>query len=181
MMNPTMKNNSYEKTTTDHSVTRERNDEFSVFWNRRRCFEFYTRGEKAAVSLTNDEPSLSSRVTQTKYSDFEALFSSLEDVGFEAEVEKETSIANIFLSVEGMTCSACTSAVEHALNDTPGVLAPACRFLRGRKVFLVQPTGPRTIISAVMIVGLSVICYSSAMVKKAGRRSGNRPRSTGLC
>ena len=63
--------------------------------------------------------------------------SSLEDVGFEAEVEKETSIANIFLSIEGMTCSACTSAVEHALNDTPGVLsASVALLLEGRQKFL---------------------------------------------
>ena len=87
--------------------------------------------EKAAVSLTTGRAvvEFASSLKQN-ISDFEALLvSSLEDVGFEAEVEKETSIANIFLSVEGMTCSACTSAVEHALNDTPGVLSASVALL----------------------------------------------------
>ena len=54
--------------------------------------------EKAAVSLTTGRAvvEFASSLKQN-ISDFEALLvSSLEDVGFEAEVEKETSIANIF-------------------------------------------------------------------------------------
>ena len=135
--------------------------------------------EKAAVSLTTGRAvvEFASSLKQN-ISDFEALLvSSLEDVGFEAEVEKETSIANIFLSVEGMTCSACTSAVEHALNDTPGVLSASVALLpRGsaKVSFDSTATGPRTIISAVEDCGFEC----NLLFVGDGKEGGSKKRKS---
>ena len=135
--------------------------------------------EKAAVSLTTGRAvvEFSSSLKQN-ISDFEALLvSSLEDVGFEAEVEKETSISNIFLSIEGMTCSACTSAVEHALNDTPGILSTSVALLpRGsaKVSFDSSATGPRTIISAVEDCGFEC----NLLFVGDGKEGGSKKRKS---
>jgi Cu+-exporting ATPase len=135
--------------------------------------------EKAAVSLTTGRAvvEFSSSLKQNM-SDFEALLvSSLEDVGFEAEVEKETSISNIFLSIEGMTCSACTSAVEHALNDTPGILSTSVALLpRGsaKVSFDSSATGPRTIISAVEDCGFEC----NLLFVGDGKEGGSKKRKS---
>jgi Cu+-exporting ATPase len=135
--------------------------------------------EKAAVSLTTGRAvvEFSSSLKQN-IKNFEALLvSSLEDVGFEAEVEKETSISNIFLSIEGMTCSACTSAVEHALNDTPGILSTSVALLpRGsaKVSFDSSATGPRTIISAVEDCGFEC----NLLFVGDGKEGGSKKRKS---
>ena len=135
--------------------------------------------EKAAVSLTTGRAVVEfTGSLQQNISDFKGLLvSSLEDVGFEAEVEEHTSIASIFLSIEGMTCSACTSAVEHALNDTPGVLSASVALLpqgSAKVSFDSNATGPRTIISAVEDCGFGC----SLLYVGDGKEGGSEKRTT---
>lgn len=51
----------------------------------------------------------------------EALVSAVEDMGFEAALIATAGQEAAVLSVGGMTCGACSSAVESALRAVPGV------------------------------------------------------------
>jgi Cu+-exporting ATPase len=55
----------------------------------------------------------------------ETLAEAVEQIGFDAKVkpyaEASLTCTQLRLSVQGMTCSACSSAVEGALRRVPGV------------------------------------------------------------
>ena len=51
------------------------------------------------------------------------LIKEVEDAGFDAEEIKEVEESSVRLLIEGMTCSACTGAVERALTEMNGVEA----------------------------------------------------------
>lgn len=53
----------------------------------------------------------------------EKIVDEIDDIGFDAEVVRETDDEHVTLSVFGMTCASCTSSVEQGLLAVPGVLA----------------------------------------------------------
>jgi len=65
----------------------------------------------------------------------EALAEAVEEIGFDAKLkpyaEGALACTQLRLSVQGMTCSACSSAVEGALRRVPGVKVSALRATRG--------------------------------------------------
>lgn len=62
----------------------------------------------------------------------EALVSAVEDMGFEAQLIATGGQEAAVLSVGGMTCGACSSAVESALRAVPGVSAADVSVVTGK-------------------------------------------------
>jgi len=130
---------------------------------------------KARVTLTTGRASLTTVKITNEFK--QLLVNSLEECGFDCEVEEETSIANIFLSVEGMTCSACTTAVEQALKNTNGVLTATVALLpRGsaKVAFDSAVSGPRTIIQSVEDCGFDC----TLLYVGDGKEGGSKKRKT---
>mmetsp|Transcript_30245 Transcript_30245/g.58122 ORF Transcript_30245/g.58122 Transcript_30245/m.58122 type:complete len:1009 (+) Transcript_30245:178-3204(+) len=85
----------------------------------------------------------------------DALVEAVDDIGFEAEKVKEVVTNVVSLHVGGMTCSACSSAVESGLNAVPGVLEARVNLLQSCAEVRFDPdaTGPRSLIAAVDDLG----------------------------
>ncbi|KAL6748480.1 putative copper-transporting ATPase 3-like protein [Haematococcus lacustris] len=82
------------------------------------------------------------------------LVTAVEDAGFEAQLAKVAEPEqqeHLNLSVQGMTCSACSSAVEGALAKLPGVSRAAVSLLSGSAEvwYDAAETGPRHMLAAV--------------------------------
>ncbi|KAJ9512813.1 hypothetical protein QJQ45_029040, partial [Haematococcus lacustris] len=82
------------------------------------------------------------------------LVTVVEDAGFEAQLAKVAEPEqqeHLKLSVQGMTCSACSSAVEGALAKLPGVSRAAVSLLSGSAEvwYDAAETGPRHMLAAV--------------------------------
>ena len=60
------------------------------------------------------------------------LVEAIEDTGFEASVLRQGASSDaVQLRVDGMTCGACSAAVEKALRAAPGVLSAAVNLIAG--------------------------------------------------
>lgn len=62
----------------------------------------------------------------------ESLLSAVQDMGFEASLIATAGQEAALLGVVGMTCGACSGAVEGALRAVPGVSAAEVSALTGR-------------------------------------------------
>jgi Cu+-exporting ATPase len=51
----------------------------------------------------------------------EELRNSIADMGFDASLQ--TSVANVKIDINGMTCESCVSTVEGTIGSMPGVLS----------------------------------------------------------
>jgi len=110
--------------------------------------------QHAAVALTQGEAEvtyLPSSITA------EALAAAIDDLGFEARVISHAGLESCTLGVLGMTCSACSSAVEKALCAVPGVSSAAVSALSGRAQVWYNPTstGPRAFLDAISAAGFA--------------------------
>eukprot|EP00882_Tetradesmus_deserticola_P007169 GHRQ01007548.1.p1 GENE.GHRQ01007548.1~~GHRQ01007548.1.p1 ORF type:complete len:744 (+),score=290.70 GHRQ01007548.1:392-2623(+) len=85
----------------------------------------------------------------------EALVAAVEDLGFDARLVSKAGLECCSLGVQGMTCSACSSAVERALCAVPGVSSAAVSVLAGRAEvwYDTSVTGPRAFLQAVDVAG----------------------------
>jgi Cu+-exporting ATPase len=81
----------------------------------------------------------------------EALVAAVEDLGFEARLISKAGLETCSLGVLGMTCSACSSAVESALCAVPGVSSASVSALAGRAEvwYDASTTGPRAFLQAI--------------------------------
>jgi copper chaperone CopZ len=62
----------------------------------------------------------------------EALVAAVEDAGFDGKLlSRDGGLERVMLKVGGMTCGACSSAVEGALKGVPGVSRAAVNLLGG--------------------------------------------------
>lgn len=59
----------------------------------------------------------------------DGLVSAVEGVGFEAKLLGSGDTSSLRLRIGGMTCSSCSTAIEHALRATPGVDAASVSLL----------------------------------------------------
>lgn len=92
------------------------------------------------------------------------LIKEVEDAGFEAEEIKEVEESSVRLLIEGMTCSACTGAVERALTEMNGVEAVSVSLLpEGSAEVRFNPdlTGPRDFIEVIEDAGFDARISSS--------------------
>eukprot|EP00898_Chlorokybus_atmophyticus_P005927 jgi/Chlat1/6335/Chrsp44S05898 len=103
---------------------------------------------KASVALTTEEAEVEYDSTQVKT---DQLKEAIEDAGFDAALITLASSGVCKLRIEGMTCSACTSAVQRALLLVPGVMDVGVNLLAGKAVVMYHPdkTGPRALLTAV--------------------------------
>lgn len=62
----------------------------------------------------------------------DALVSAVEDMGFEAHLIATAGREEAVLAVSGMTCGACSGAVESALRAVPGVSAADVSVVTGK-------------------------------------------------
>ena len=108
-----------------------------------------------------------------------ALAAAIETCGFGAQPRAPTTSAatsaTVNLDVGGMTCGACSSAVEAALSATPGVLAADVNVLTHTAHVTYSPatTGPRAIIAAVERTGFTAALSASGGASGAGASSAN--------
>ncbi len=63
----------------------------------------------------------------------EGLVTAVEDAGFEALLVGRKGLESARLEVGGMTCGACSSAVEAALGAVPGVTSASVNVITGEK------------------------------------------------
>ena len=86
----------------------------------------------------------------------EALVDAVKKVGFGAEPEEAG--VKITLKINGMSCAACSAAVEKALTRTEGVLEAAVSLPQNRAVVRYNPrrTSPAKLAEAVKKAGFSV-------------------------
>lgn len=92
------------------------------------------------------------------------LITEVEDAGFDAEEIKEVEESRIRLLIEGMTCSACTGAVERALTDMNGVETVSVALLpEGSAEVRFNPDliGPRDFIEVIEDAGFDARISSS--------------------
>ncbi|WFD36765.1 P-type Cu(+) transporter [Malassezia cuniculi] len=89
----------------------------------------------------------------------EQLATEIEDMGFEATVaaDDEAAVIRIF----GMTCSACTSSVEQALLNVPGVRGASVSLAmqQARVEYTPAETGVREIVDAIHDAGFDAIVH----------------------
>eukprot|EP00878_Enallax_costatus_P015659 GHUV01016404.1.p1 GENE.GHUV01016404.1~~GHUV01016404.1.p1 ORF type:complete len:317 (+),score=102.19 GHUV01016404.1:266-1216(+) len=108
----------------------------------------------AAVALTQGEAEVtyySSSITA------DALAAAVEDLGFDCRVISQAGLESCTLGVLGMTCSACSNAVEKALSAVPGVSKASVDVVGGRAEVWYNPTstGPRAFLDAVTAAGFA--------------------------
>ena len=88
-----------------------------------------------------------------------ALLQEISDIGFDATQIPITRSDTVNLRIYGMTCGACTSAIENSLTSKPGILSVAVSLpLNSAKVgFDRTMVGPRDIVEWVEETGFDVI------------------------
>ncbi|SHO79631.1 Similar to S.cerevisiae protein CCC2 (Cu(+2)-transporting P-type ATPase) [Malassezia sympodialis ATCC 42132] len=91
----------------------------------------------------------------------EKVAEAIEDIGFDAEVLEEARDNEVTLSVYGMTCASCTSSVERALRDVPGVtsVAVSLALQRAQVHFEHGTTSVRALVQAVEDAGFDAILF----------------------
>ena len=86
----------------------------------------------------------------------------------------------IDLSVEGMTCAACTGRVERVLKAQPGVVdAVANLMTRRAEVTLSQPVDPALLAAAVSKAGYAAVPLAQAVVQDPAAEQRALWRATG--
>ena len=126
---------------------------------------------RVAVSLTTGDAIVELEPDATV--DAQALVREVEDAGFEASEERDAEMSSVKLLVEGMTCAACTGAVENALRGVPGVEDVSVALLpEGHAEIRFDPdrTGPRAFVETIEDAGFEAMVSSS-------ERSGTRRSS----
>ncbi|WFD32483.1 P-type Cu(+) transporter [Malassezia sp. CBS 17886] len=91
----------------------------------------------------------------------ERVAAEIDDIGFEAQVPAEAASDTVVFSVFGMTCAACTSSVEHALQQAVGVLASDVSLVlqRARVQFNPAQTTARAVVGAIEDAGFDALLY----------------------
>ena len=118
--------------------------------------------KRVAVSLTTCEAVL--EVEHGHKIDETAFVKAIESAGFDAVVMKEVEQSRVILLIDGMTCSACTSAVDRVLRSLKGVNDVSMALLpRGSADvrFDADLTGPRVFISAITDAGFDATISSA--------------------
>lgn len=89
------------------------------------------------------------------FTDEDALVAAVEDAGFEAQCLGKLEADKVTLSVTGMTCGSCSSAVEKALRELHGVANASVSVVLANAEIRYDPsiTGPRHMIEAISDVG----------------------------
>ncbi|KAI3660459.1 hypothetical protein MP638_004288 [Amoeboaphelidium occidentale] len=85
-----------------------------------------------------------------------ALKEWIQDLGFEGErIQDESQSGNAELLIEGMTCSACVSSLEHGIGELEGVNSVTVSLLTGKARIAYNPsiTGVRSIIERIEELG----------------------------
>ncbi|WFD20914.1 P-type Cu(+) transporter [Malassezia caprae] len=85
----------------------------------------------------------------------------IDEIGFEADLIEQARDDEVTLSVYGMTCASCTSSVERALRDVPGVTSAAVSLAlqRVQVQFEHGTTSVRALVQAVEDAGFDAILY----------------------
>uniref|UniRef100_A0A7S3QPV9 HMA domain-containing protein n=1 Tax=Dunaliella tertiolecta TaxID=3047 RepID=A0A7S3QPV9_DUNTE len=112
--------------------------------------------EEARVALTQGEAEVRCQPGQEGIGD--TLVSAVEDAGFEAKlIDRGQGQDTVLLKVGGMTCGACVSSVESAVQRLPGVLRVSVNLMGGTAevCYNGNTTGPRSIIAAITDAGFS--------------------------
>lgn len=108
-----------------------------------------------------------------------AIAAAVEQCGFGAHPHAPTvavaASATLTLEVSGMTCGACSSAVQSALTDTPGVLTADVNILTHTAHITYAPStvGPRAIIAAVERTGFSAALSDAPDTSASGAFTAN--------
>lgn len=132
----------------------------------------------AAVSLTVQQAEVRYAPSAGGKAFEQSLVDAVEGCGFETTVIGRAESCHQLLQVEGMTCSACSSAVESALRAVPGVHDAAVNLLSGVAEVHYDPeaTGPRHLVDAVEAVGFEASPVSGQRLDFVD----NNRRETGL-
>lgn len=87
----------------------------------------------------------------------EQLVEAIDAAGFQAKLLSRGGLESCTLGVLGMTCSACSSAVEKALKKLPGVSSAtvSCVTNQGQVWYDANITGPRTFVDAISSAGFT--------------------------
>eukprot|EP00879_Flechtneria_rotunda_P007448 GHRR01007813.1.p1 GENE.GHRR01007813.1~~GHRR01007813.1.p1 ORF type:complete len:490 (+),score=138.59 GHRR01007813.1:1423-2892(+) len=110
--------------------------------------------QHAAVAITSGEAEVTYQPTVVTA---EAIAAAVDDLGFEAHILSQAGLESCTLGVLGMTCSACSSAVQKALCAVPGVSSAAVSELSGKAQVWFNPatTGPRAFLDAITAAGFT--------------------------
>ena len=114
------------------------------------------------ISLTTGDAVVEAKDESTLQA--EALVEAVEGAGFEAVEIKEVEQSKVKLLIDGMTCSACTSAVDGVLRGVAGVESVSVALLpEGSAEVRFNPdlTGPRVFIGAIEDAGFDAIISSA--------------------
>jgi Cu+-exporting ATPase len=124
---------------------------------------------KASVALTTEEALVQFDNCITSV---QIIMEAVEDAGFEVEQKKEVSSNLLQLRISGMTCSACSTAVEKGLGKVRGVQAVGVNLLRELAEVRFDPgvTGPRALIAEVADLGFEGSLYVDDMAGRYHRR-----------
>ena len=126
--------------------------------------------KRAAVSLTTGDAVVELQAGATVVP--EDLAREVEDAGFEATIVRDAERSSVKLLVDGMTCAACTGAVERASRAVSGVEDVTVSLLpEGSAEVRFDPdaTGPRAFVDAIDDAGFDAHVSSS---DGAGARRG---------
>lgn len=126
---------------------------------------------RVAVSFTTGDAAVEAENGRTLRA--ETLVEAIEDAGFEAMEVKEVEQSRVKLLIGGMTCSACTGAVDGVLRRVVGVETVSVALLpEGSAEVRFNPdlAGPRMFIEAIEDAGFDAIISSA---NHANQRKGN--------
>jgi Cu+-exporting ATPase len=117
--------------------------------------------QRASVSLALHQAEVVITPGSTSESE---LIDSIEDCGFDAKALAKVDSNVATLKVSGMSCSSCSSAVEAALRQLPGVAEAAVSLLTATAEVRFDPgtTGPRHFIDAIEAAGFEAEVLSGA-------------------
>ncbi|EIW79366.1 heavy metal translocatin [Coniophora puteana RWD-64-598 SS2] len=89
----------------------------------------------------------------------EKLVSEIEDIGFDASLVPVSRSDTLTLKIYGMTCGACTSAVESGLSELPGITSVAVSLATetAKVTFTPGMLGPREIVERVEDLGFDAL------------------------
>jgi len=105
----------------------------------------------------------------------DSIVEAIEDTGFEAKLMGTVDDTLAVLEIKGMTCSACTSSVEKALTEVPGVISVTVNLILGKAEVRFNPdkTGPRSLVHAVSHAG-----FDAGILRQAGKEEGKADSET---
>jgi Cu+-exporting ATPase len=117
---------------------------------------------RVAVSLTTGDAAVEAEPGRTLHA--ATLVEAIEDAGFEAVEVKEVEQSKVRLLIDGMTCSACTGALDGILRRVVGVETVSVALLpEGSAEVRFNPdlTGPRVFIQAIEDAGFDAMISSA--------------------